>query len=72
LRRFAKREQQGVFAFGQQNWRAFRIDEATGATFKQAAVKPVPPLFQSRARAEWPAPAFAFDAIVSAFCRLKP
>jgi hypothetical protein len=42
LRRFEKREQQGIFAFGQQDRRAVRIDEATGATFKRPAVKPVP------------------------------
>src|ERR1700756_4219117 len=42
LWRFEKREQQGIFAVGQQNRRAIRIDEATGATFKRPAVKPVP------------------------------
>ena len=42
LWRFEKREQQGIFGFGHQNRRAVRIDEATGATFKRPAVKPVP------------------------------
>jgi hypothetical protein len=42
LWRFEKRAQQGIFAFGQRDRRAVRIDEATGATFKRPAVKPVP------------------------------
>src|ERR1700681_3781550 len=42
LWRFEKREQQGIFAFGQQNRRAIRIDEATGTTFKRPTVKPDP------------------------------
>src|SRR6202165_2203694 len=41
LWRFEKRKQQGIFAFGQRDRRDVRIDEATGATFKRPAVKPV-------------------------------
>jgi hypothetical protein len=42
LWRFEKREQQSIFAFGQRDRRAIRIDEATGAAFKRPAAKPVP------------------------------
>jgi excisionase family DNA binding protein len=40
LWRIEKREQQGIFAFGQRDRCAIRIDEATGASFKRPAVKP--------------------------------
>src|SRR3979409_579224 len=43
---FEKREQQGIFAFGQQNRHAARVDQATGAPFKRPAVKPVPALLR--------------------------
>src|SRR6202165_5985754 len=42
LWRFEKREQQGIFAFGQRDRRAIRMDGARGATSKRPAVKPVP------------------------------